>query len=53
MKELVELHQGQFELKSEVGVGTEAIIKLPPIKVICSSGTENYVEDGTPKRLSV
>lgn len=53
VKELVELHQGQFELKSEVGVGTEAIIKLPPIKVICSSGTENYVEDGTPKRLSV
>lgn len=34
VKGLVELHGGQFMLKSEVGVGTEAIVIFPPERVM-------------------
>ena len=34
VKGLIELHGGTFELKSEVRVGTEVIMVLPPERVI-------------------
>jgi signal transduction histidine kinase len=32
-KSMVELHDGRFELKSEVGVGTEALLWFPPARL--------------------
>ncbi|HRW30343.1 MAG TPA: transporter substrate-binding domain-containing protein, partial [Emcibacteraceae bacterium] len=39
VKKLVELHGGQFELFSEVGIGTKAVITLPENRVLLTKYT--------------
>ncbi|MDR3515692.1 MAG: PAS domain S-box protein [Azospirillaceae bacterium] len=36
VRSLVELHHGEFEIRSEVGVGTAAVVRLPAARVVRS-----------------
>ncbi len=47
VKELVDLHLGQIDLKSEVGVGSEFTILLPSVKKVLRSALFQLVENGT------
>ncbi len=47
VKELVDLHLGQLDLKSELGAGSEFTVLLPSVKKVLRSALYQLTENGT------